>query len=249
MTLLALAPELIKNDEQLEDWDVEGGKASCEAFPESTDEDPDDAPEDPAEDARLALLSAIEAGVVPGSREVRWAWSRVEWLEAAGHSRGTLDELVALGLVVRWETAPDESPPGYWAQYRVPSGACVTLSPLGAELLGVEVRENDVYERPHWVKVVVPTCRRTRLPRWLTYRARGLEMPEAIVDPAPGPLEDLLMAEVWDHAVGAPETDPITGMPLLVPLLLFGRTVPVVRPKGKVSKKKVKTRRKGTKVR
>lgn len=134
-----------------------------------------------AEGREAALLDAIRAG--------SWAWSRVEDLIAAGHDEETVDALVERGLLDRWDLP--EEPPG---PHVPPSGKCITFSALAVERLGVMVLEEGYTERPRWAWP-------SEIPRYVqTWRQLySIEFPEMIVDSAPRPDEELLMAERWDQ--------------------------------------------------
>jgi hypothetical protein len=65
-----------------------------------------------------------------------------------------------------------------------------------------------------------------------------------VVDTAPGPLEQLLMAEAWDTDRNAPVLDPGTGKPVMVPATIFGgMTIPIEEPRKRQGSKKKKGRK------
>lgn len=114
---------------------------------------------------------------------------RRAWVAGLGGT--VVERLVEVGFVVRWERDA-------WGRSLV-GGPYTTLTPWGAERLGVELRErhwvrwdhySDHYERvlveePYWARV----NGHTRSSFVLPHQARqcGLDYPELVPDPAPGP--------------------------------------------------------------
>ena len=140
--------------------------------------------------------AALEAIVVAPE-----AWSSVPALELAGVTEADVDELVALGLAVRWRPRVGKTVEDL-----------VTLTAWGAYLDRVEIDERmqlgdeqQVIEVPYWVGVGDGSAH-VVLPK----HARGyrIPFPELIEDPAPGP--DVLL-------------DEMTGEPVL----LWGRPIPL----------------------
>lgn len=114
--------------------------------------------------------------------------SRRAWV--SGLDGLLVDRLEEAGMVIRWATDI--------GGHDLEGGPYVTLTPWGAEQLGVELRERhcvrwvhepDHHERvlieePHWVKAGLPQ-RSFVLPRQA--QQCGLEYPELVPDPSPGP--------------------------------------------------------------
>jgi hypothetical protein len=155
-------------------------------------------------------------------RLVAWQWLR--GLVEAGHSEDTLADLESGGLLQ------------YWKLF---SGLCITLTPLSAMLLGLELRdlrEND------------PTAE-----RWMIARPRKIMVRRSVhatnnpatllnlIDGAPGPVDNAMAAERWMRGRKA-VLDEWNELPRLV---LGG--FPIMRQtktrKRKVGKKKAKRAR------
>lgn len=139
--------------------------------------------------AESALLAAICAGP-PAALPL--AWSGRARLEADGHAPETIDGLVVAGWLVLWELA---------------EGVQVTLTPLAAYRLRVELEERGLDELPTWQEMESGR------------KPRPIRLPH---EPGRQPLLDLHPARQSDPE---PEDevmrDPWTGQPIL----LFGQVI------------------------
>lgn len=132
-------------------------------------------------EAEAAALDAVSRG--------RWAWVAQVYLAASGHDPATLTGLIEKGLLVPWDTPPD--PACLASPAAPPCGLVLTLTPYGAERLGVEVVEAGPAERPRWERIRYDergrrTDRGKPAIRAFRYESR-LRLPELIPDTAPGP--------------------------------------------------------------
>jgi hypothetical protein len=113
---------------------------------------------------------------------------------------GSLDALVASGLAELWSADREGHP--------LEGGPYAALTPLAAEQLGLALHEPLELGAPHWVPADL-VYRRRRPIRLVYYRFEGtrrLRWPELVVDPRPGPLEQLIDQETGKAMVlcGAP---------------------------------------------
>jgi hypothetical protein len=171
---------------------------------------------DPLPAEQRAAIEAIIDGrsgtPPPGRPPIRWAWTQRDALIRAGHTPETLAQLEAANLITAWSTPPDARPETERSPADPPCGVVLTLTPRGADRLGVEIVEELVTDRPRWGPLDSGP-RYALMPRYR--RTCSLEFPEEIVDPAPSPEQYLL--------------DEVSGKPVLLFAGGGGPGVPVVR--------------------
>jgi hypothetical protein len=205
----------------------------------------------------LEVLDAIAAAP--------WAWSPVtrlaDRLAGLGLAPGpVLAALEAAGWVEPWDL-PSEAEPvpaavvvtGKRRRSRPPpAGLCLTLTGWAAQALKVEIVEQGANDRPRWGRTVAEDPEDfawSPLPSWIDLPVPGpavcqrVEMPfrlpyDTIPCPGPGPLEELLMVEERCPETGEPLKDPDTGKTVRTPVMLFGRTIPRAKRKGKGKKRR-----------
>jgi hypothetical protein len=149
-----------------------------------------------------ALLKAICLGL-PSAPVLRLAWSARLALEQAGHDPATIDGLVCEGWLALWPLA---------------DGCRVTLTPLAAFHLGVEIDEEGPDEHPVWVPATPGGSSKPIRLRKEPGHQELLDIHPAPA-PEPDPDEDVLRDE-W------------TGNPVL----LFGQLIKMVVKKRQTNK-------------
>lgn len=123
---------------------------------------------------RPSVVALIVAG--------RLAWARVRTLARKGHPRTEIDALVRAGLVAVWSVDDGH---GFLV---------VTLTPHGAEALGVTIVEEGRDDHPRWARVDAPVRPdRIRRDKFGRSPERRLRLPEEFVPAPPGP--ELLLDE------------------------------------------------------
>ena len=142
------------------------------------------------------------------------------------------------GLAVRFtlDDLAEAENAGWIQSWPVGDVLAVSLAPLTAEVLGVELREiGSDGDESTWAVTDNARRRPYHLPRLRGHRVSDRETwLDTIEDDAPGPVEAAIIAEefLMMQAIGSdgqPELDPETGKPCVEPVVLFGRKIPRAR--------------------
>jgi hypothetical protein len=179
-------------------------------------------------------LSDAEFAVIRTLTESDWPWAAISTLVTFGHDPEMIAAMVERKILQPWDLTHEQSD----GKAPAPVGDCVSLTPLWADRLQLEIVEYGPVDRPRWGAWQFDEdgerVRDANMPPLICpqYESR-IRYPERIPDPKPGPAEEVeVMLDGYTEE----------------PVILLGMTVPiderVGKPRTKVSKKKRAKRRK-----